>query len=270
MKYITEWGELVKFYPGNAGPIGAELIGVSRCDGSYRVRRRHASVTVIEYVVSGQGYVCVDGKKWLVTPDHIYLLPAGTNHEYYADPEDPWTKIFINLRGELPLTLIKSYGLEGQPILDGAGMKPLFERIAAITEREDGHPEEEGELCALFFEVLFQLSRRQVLGQHSPEAVRLKEYLDCHAHTAVSNTELAAIIFRSPDYCIKLFKREYGITPYEYQLRSRLQMAERLLRNTALPVAQVAAQVGYSDPCYFSAVFRQRYGVSPRQFRAHA
>lgn len=56
----------------------------------------------------------------------------------------------------------------------------------------------------------------------------------------------------------------------DYLQNVRLKKAEALLAEGHLPVAEIAYQVGYSSPDYFSTVFRSRYGVSPSSFRREA
>jgi signal transduction histidine kinase/DNA-binding response OmpR family regulator len=56
----------------------------------------------------------------------------------------------------------------------------------------------------------------------------------------------------------------------DYLQNIRLKKAEVLLVEGQLPVAEIAYQVGYSSPDYFSTVFRSRYGVSPSAFRREA
>ena len=53
----------------------------------------------------------------------------------------------------------------------------------------------------------------------------------------------------------------------EYLTRRRLQEAKRLLTETDIPVAEIGMQTGFSDPGYFSTVFRKYEGVSPIEYR---
>jgi len=50
-------------------------------------------------------------------------------------------------------------------------------------------------------------------------------------------------------------------------MRRRLERARDLLRPTALPIADIAAQIGYQDPGQFAAVFRKVVGTRPSQYR---
>jgi len=58
-----------------------------------------------------------------------------------------------------------------------------------------------------------------------------------------------------------------GRSPQQYWLDLRVQMAASMLRSTDLPVLEVSASVGFQTLSSFNALFRRRYGVSPREWR---
>lgn len=64
-----------------------------------------------------------------------------------------------------------------------------------------------------------------------------------------------------------LFKKAYGFGPYEMILQKRFAHACRLLKETELPVYQVAVQSGFSDANYFSSIFHSRYGMTCSRWR---
>jgi AraC family transcriptional regulator of arabinose operon len=64
-----------------------------------------------------------------------------------------------------------------------------------------------------------------------------------------------------------LFKEQTGSSPQQYLERHRMQHAGRLLRLTSLGIGEIAAEVGYEDPFYFSNRFRRHSGKSPSQYR---
>lgn len=82
------------------------------------------------------------------------------------------------------------------------------------------------------------------------------------------NAYLKSLPF-STEYLTRLFKKEMGMTPRQYLMDRRLQSAARslALMDGNLGIAQVARQSGFSDALYFSKVFKQRYGVSPKNYR---
>ena len=64
------------------------------------------------------------------------------------------------------------------------------------------------------------------------------------------------------------FKCEFGITPLEYLLRTRFEVVCEMLRNTNLPVDKIARRCGMGDGNRLGRLFKEKYGVSPTQFRA--
>jgi transcriptional regulator GlxA family with amidase domain len=64
------------------------------------------------------------------------------------------------------------------------------------------------------------------------------------------------------------FKCEFGMTPLEYLLRTRFEVVCAMLTNTDLPVDKIARRCGMGDGNRLGRLFKERYGVSPTQFRA--
>lgn len=68
-------------------------------------------------------------------------------------------------------------------------------------------------------------------------------------------------------YLYRLFKDITGSSPQEYLLDYRIRRACTLLKETGLPVNDIARSVGYDDALYFSRLFKQRKGRTPTQYR---
>ena len=83
----------------------------------------------------------------------------------------------------------------------------------------------------------------------------------------LSVKELAAAAHVTPNYFSALFHEHVGMPFVEYQTRIRIERAERLLGDVTLNISDISRQVGYEDPGYFTRRFRQRTGLSPRQWR---
>jgi AraC family transcriptional regulator, arabinose operon regulatory protein len=67
-----------------------------------------------------------------------------------------------------------------------------------------------------------------------------------------------------------LFTRQMGVSPIAFQQEHRIQRAKQLLTLTSEPVRQIAFEVGFNDPLYFSTCFRQHTGATPTQFRENS
>lgn len=86
------------------------------------------------------------------------------------------------------------------------------------------------------------------------------------ADTAISKIPL------NGDYVRKIFKKQTGVTPHEYLIRTRLERAENILscgvsnKYSELTVSQIAEACGFAEPLYFSRVFKKYYGVAPSAY----
>ena len=244
-------------------PFSVELAGTSYCDGTYCIRRQRSPVTVVEYVVSGTGTLQIGGEQYAAGAGDVYILPAGSDHVYYADARNPWIKHFFNARGELILHLLADYGLQGRTVFHTPAARLLFEDFLVLCTGGAAPADR----CALkMHEILLCLAAGQE-DVPAGEAQQLKAYLDSHLESTVTIQELADSIYRSRDYVTKLFRREYGITPYAYLIGRKMDMARALLADTRLSVREIAQRLGYDDQQYFSNVFRRAAGLSPLGYR---
>lgn len=248
-------------------PFYIALAGETYPDRLYHIVRPESQVSVIEYITEGEGYVIIDGKSHHVSKDTIYFLPQGQTHDYYADRDNPFTKIWLNISGSFCEHLASVYGLSGKYFFDGKGLKPNFEKILNIIHSDMPDQEMQCALQGIFVEIISNLCVADARLGHSEEALKLKGYLDANIGKLISLKELSEIIFRSPDYCQKLFSREYHITPYAYQLEQKMKTAKSLLANTNMPLGEIAEKLGYSDIHYFSNLFQKKCGCRPSAYR---
>ena len=247
-------------------PFYISLAGVTYPDPSYRIERE-GRVCVIEYIVSGSGYVEIDGRLHTVSEGMIYFLPVGMRQHYFADRDRPFTKIFMNVSGRMSPDLSVLYGLEGTNIFDGRSLRSVFERIPEILKSKITEEEMQASLQGVLTEILSTLCLQKSREGQNDEAVQLKNYIDQNLGRLVSGKELANVIFRSPAYCQKLFKKEYGMTPYAYQLDRKIMRAKMLLANTQMSVGEIGQSLGYSDLHYFSNIFEAKVGMRPTAYR---
>lgn len=259
--------EIRTFPKTEQSPMSIVMAGITLPDSSYYINRPDSYITVMEYVVEGEGFVRTPDGEVAVRAGQIYILQKGLDHYYRSSQANPWKKIFINLVGDLPVRLMREYGLSDEWLFDGEGLLPIFQRIEELLKCEVADAGIQSQLSSMFLYVVSYLGMSKTRTAHGSEATQMKDYLDNNTDRIVGNVELAAHIFRSPDYCVKLFRREYGTTPYDYQLGEKLRIARRLLGDTKMPVAEIAASLGYDDPKYFSGLFRQKCGMSPREYR---
>ncbi len=109
----------------------------------------------------------------------------------------------------------------------------------------------------------------QVQSQYRGIIHQAKRYIHHHYPSPdLSLNDVAAQVNMSPSHFSLVFSRETNETFKEYLTRIRIDKAKELLRTTGLKSFEISSQIGYSDPLYFSTVFKKNTGFSPRQFRS--
>lgn len=95
---------------------------------------------------------------------------------------------------------------------------------------------------------------------------KMKEYLDANYHFNIPNQLIAEKFGFVPSYLSSIFKSYFGLSLSDYVIMLRINEAKELLKNSNLKVKEIAEQVGYSDPLYFSKAFKKIVGMSPKEY----
>lgn len=105
-------------------------------------------------------------------------------------------------------------------------------------------------------------------GRDEPHVVSsIQQYIVDHSHEDLSLERIAAEFRLSPYYVSKMFKEETGVNYIEFLTERRMEKAREMLLDPALTLKEVAYEIGYHDPNYFSKVFKKSSGVSPSDYR---
>ncbi len=247
-----------------------EMTGITYPDKSYHIQRACSDIYCLEYVICGEGCVTCDGTQFHPHRGDVYLLPAGVRHDYYASPDNPYEKIWMNVDGSLCRHLYNSYGLEGYFYFPDCPLHHLFRRFLSIFEQKSAN----GHEAALHSELIFHeimaalFTHKEGSLPHEKSAAELaKEFMDIHIYDPVNITQLGKEVGLSPAQLNRVFKKAYGETPYRYFLSQKLATACSLLRNTGLQVREISEKLGFNDEHYFSSLFHEKTGLTPKGYR---
>jgi AraC-like DNA-binding protein len=100
--------------------------------------------------------------------------------------------------------------------------------------------------------------------------LRAKDRIDGAPYEAWPVARLAAVSGVSAAHFARAFKQAFGAPPHRYLLTRRVERATTLLRDTDLPITEIAFQVGWESLGTFGRTFRDITGESPGEFRAGA
>ncbi len=103
------------------------------------------------------------------------------------------------------------------------------------------------------------------LGKEKNAIERARRYIDECFSQGISLNQLAAHVSLSPYYLLRAFRAEVGMPPHAYLESVRIQQAQRLIE-AGKPLAEVAAEVGFSSQSHLTYRFKQIIGVTPGQY----
>lgn len=238
--------------------------------------------------------LCVGGRGWIapstaapesrrqtIVSGQLAVIAPHAPHAYGASDSDPWSISWCHAAGpatkaftQLLLGSSSSKGITPDlavfEIADPLRLASCFE--ALINSLRHGYGADailhgSGELARLL-----TLAVRLI---HSPstDAGSLQRVRDIVSHLREHPAEHYTVAMLAEQSKLSLsqfnavFRQITGYPPLDFILRARVQHACSMLATTDRPIKQVAREVGFDDPLYFSRVFRRIQGTSPKDFR---
>ena len=241
----------------------------------YVERRQGISAAVMIYCLSGRGSIEIDNTTHKIRFGQLVIIPPNTPHIYQAEQKDPWSICWIHFSGTQTQALSDSLKLtKHKPSLyvpDTRIIRDAFENVYACLNY---HYTDAG-LLAMSSELLrlFSLAK---LHQGFPGAQRQSAekrvvstlaFMEQHLHMPLTLDEMAAHSGQSLPYFTRLFRQRTNQSPMAYFIQLKIRKACELLDQTDSTIREIASQLGYDDPYYFSRIFKKTQGCSPAAYR---
>lgn len=188
-------------------------------------------------------------------------------YAYYAKehPEVYW----IHFTGFDCEKLMERFSFTTASTGENLHFKSLFQDI--ILELQLQKPFFEDVINSNFVKLLSLINRAVILNDTATEnhfAIdRLIIALNQHYTRSWTISDMADFCNLSNDYFSHIFKEVTHITPLNFLTKLRIEKSKELLLAEGLSISDVAFLVGYSDPLYFSRVFKKSVNVSPKEYR---
>jgi AraC-like DNA-binding protein len=211
-------------------------------------------------------------------PGTCNLIAPGEFHTGQAASEDGWIYRNLYIEPSLMATLLEA--IEWQKPLDVRFRSPLVNDAVLATRLARTFAGLSGFNSLLSNEsmvlsVVARLATNHVLPSqslrnpgHERAAVRrIREWFDAHPEQNVSVHSLADIAGLSPYYLVRVFHREVGIAPHQYQKNVRVLKARKLLASGAA-ISEVAYLLGFCDQSHLNRCFKTTLGVTPGKYAA--
>jgi AraC-like DNA-binding protein len=219
---------------------------------------------------------------FFVTEGALELITeeSRTVYERAAVIIPPRIKHYTVPRGDGCYCLLFSVTGAEHPFPHGVCAFPLsadadfyISRLAQKAEQSDRRAAEEARLLValLFSEILCgRLSRGQGAAEapkHTKHINAIEQYVNGHIYQKITASTVAAAVFLSPRQVARVVSATYGCSLSQLVNGKKLDAAQMLLQNTDLTVAEIATKIYLGAENYFYHLFKQRFGISPLQYR---
>jgi AraC-like DNA-binding protein len=204
-----------------------------------------------------------------------FLLWPGQVNTYVADGSAPWEYAWIEFDGMKARELVMQAGLKfTSPVYNAQNAedreKMKDELVYIVTHAKNSPLELIGHLY-LFISALIDSSAKSENKPKSGigdfyvhEAIA---FIEQHYQDDISIEDIAAFCHLNRSYISKIFKTAMGIAPQDFLIGYRIKKSCELLNTSQLPIGDISAMVGYSNPLNFSRAFKRETGLSPRQWK---
>lgn len=224
------------------------------------------SLYKMHLVVSGNGKFHVSGEVFSLTAgDLFFTLPSM---QYAIESEDDFEYMYISFLGIRANELADRLHLACRHCLF-SGFSDLISlwRSSIIDDRNVFQLRCEGLLLYTFS----MLGEQSAAEQNSKQSVivRIKNDIEEHYNDPTLSLQTVAKKYSyHPKYLSGLYKKVFRIGMTQYIMTLRIQKACTLIEQGVTSVGDIAFQCGFSDPLYFSRVFKQKMGIAPKKYIA--
>ena len=247
----------------------------------------HDEVEII-YIKKGRGRVTLDftslyveaGDIIIVSPGQLHAIgPAEHSMEYENIIFHP--QILLSKQTDTCSTDYFSPLMDGTltiPVLYQPG-DPYYKEISACVDANDEISKTnppayqlfiKSQLFMLFYILFNKCSSRNVQKKDYKSLEKMKlilKFVENNYMEKITIEDVAKEVSLSQSHFMKYFKNTMGTSFIDYLNEYRLTMASRLLISSDSSILDIAAEVGFDNLSYFNRVFKQKYSMTPRQFR---
>jgi AraC-like DNA-binding protein len=205
------------------------------------------------------------------------LLPPGTVHSSWADTT-PVVETIVHFRVDWLRSLHEAHGLPAMTRWRTGAFAATQEilHVSHMLRRALVHPDD-GATDLMVSSLVTFLAAHLVRRHHKPNSRdlggvvhrlrRSEDWMRECPNERFTIEMLAACAGMSPFHYLRSFKKEYGVSPYAFLLRQRVQRATELVRGTDMPLTQIAFDTGFGSSSRLTAAIRKTHGITPTELR---
>ena len=232
----------------------------------------------ILFIVKGSGFFeSTRYSKTVIEKGTIILLFPGEWHSYNHDPETGWDEYWVGFDGENVRMMMASGFFRADESVFKIGVDDEFvsfyRSIIQYAEQEAlGYQQVASSIVRHMLGLLYYKKQNSLFVEKDvvDKINQARLLIRDHINQPLSPSEVADRLGVGYSWFRKAFKKYAGISPAQFQMQIRLQRAKELLLNTQMSVSEIAYELTFDTTGQFSTFFKQRAGMTPKDFRKTA
>lgn len=225
--------------------------------------------------IHGSGELILESGSVKLNENQGMLLPAGVPHEYKL-PSSKWSTWYLTFDGALAASIVYALEIPLSALISWGAETPLANIHEYYYDKYRYSYDFTGMNGSLevyqFLTLLKKHGNVNKSASFSQSHERLLPLLfQLEQHYASSDTGLtwmSDVLGVSPQHINTLFRKAFGLSPYQYLLQLRLQKSKELLiTGHDQTIRQIAEATGFLDASHFISTFRKSVGLTPEVFR---
>lgn len=245
----------------------------------YQAMHSHEDRVEILYLLSGSGWHTIGKYRYPTSAGDLVIINSGVLHEEKVRGKEPLefyccAVTNLSLKGKKRGQLIDE---DRVPVLESGSQKQIVEDLFKVIQKESMSENVwKNEICTFLASALVLKVAEMTQGSECMDSKEQKEhwmiekvqnYMEQNFRDKISLQDMAEIVSVTPWYLERVFKKYTGDSLNQYLIHLKLGYAQNLFRDTSKSIAQVAEEVGYDNPSYFSQLFKKKFGVTPGAYR---
>lgn len=264
--YVNLWNYYNPSMPFFIGMTGRS--DHTRNEISAPVERANFQALAVVFLRQGKGTVTVNGRSFAVKKGDVFFLPKNRSHSYTTDKSDPWIADWFVAEGELAHKMLELYLPKNCYLVENFNAEYLFSGIRDLYDSYCDKIELFVKYTTLLYCSFVVDINTFLSGDSDNVAYKVKYYIDYNSHENVSVKTVADKLHYSVNYIIRSFKKEFGMTPAQYYIKRKIELAEMYLRTNDETISEISDKLHFVDQHYFANAFKRQTGMTPSRYRA--
>lgn len=255
-------------YIDEDAPVKIRMIGETQQEDNVNVERVNSDIMALEYIVSGEGILEINGKTYYPKVGDVFFLQKGISHKYSSNKKNGWHKIWVAFDGRLMEEIVDMYLPKDTYLFSNCYVGNYFRDILYYLKNfKNNYKKLTDGVSIKLFEIFTAIRGSASSAKKVSLAMQIKDTLDMMVESELSLESLSAQFGYTKNHIIHIFKQAFGITPYNYFLERKIEYAKVYLDNCSLSIADIAQKLSFSDQQYFSICFKKIVGIPPIAYR---